>query len=118
MAQAFRRLHDRSRVLLLPNAWDALSARLFARRGFAAVATTSAGVAWSLGYADGEQAPLDEVLAAVARIVRAAEVPVTVDIETGYGETPAEVAATVQSVIAAGAVGINIEDGMPGHGPL
>src|SRR6185312_9936190 len=74
MAQAFRRLHDRSRVLLLPNAWDALSARLFARRGFAAVATTSAGVAWSLGYADGEQAPLDEVLAAVARIVRAARV--------------------------------------------
>ncbi|MGN6705189.1 MAG: isocitrate lyase/PEP mutase family protein [Rhodanobacter sp.] len=118
MAQAFRRMHDRSRVLLLPNAWDALGARLFARRGFAAVATTSAGVAWSLGYADGEQAPLDEVLAAIARIVRAAAVPVTADIETGYGETPEEVAATVQAVIAVGAVGINIEDGMPGHGPL
>lgn len=115
---AFRRMHDRRQILLLPNCWDALSARLFARRGFAAVATTSAGVAWSLGYADGEQAPLAEVLAAMARITRAAAVPVTVDIETGYGTTPAEVAATVQAVIAAGAVGINIEDGMPGHGPL
>jgi 2-methylisocitrate lyase-like PEP mutase family enzyme len=118
LAQAFRRMHDRSRVLLLPNAWDALGARLFAHRGFAAVATTSAGVAWSLGYADGEQAPLEEVLAAIARIVRAAAVPVTADIETGYGETPEEVAATVRAVIATGAVGINIEDGMPGHGPL
>jgi len=117
-AQAFRRMHDRRQVLLLPNCWDAGSARLFARRGFAAIATTSAGVAWSLGHADGEQAPLDEVLAAVARITRVAGVPVTADIETGYGDTPAEVAATVRAVIAAGAVGINIEDGMPGHGPL
>jgi len=111
-------MHDRRQVLLLPNCWDAGSARLFARRGFAAIATTSAGVAWSLGHADGEQAPLDEVLAAVARITRVAGVPVTADIETGYGDTPAEVAATVRAVIAAGAVGINIEDGMPGHGPL
>ncbi|CAM5577084.1 isocitrate lyase/PEP mutase family protein [Rhodanobacter lindaniclasticus] len=118
LAQAFRRMHDRTRVLLLPNCWDALSARLFARRGFAAVATTSAGVAWSLGHADGEQAPLEDVLAAIGRIVRAATVPVTADIETGYGETPAEVAATVRAVIATGAVGVNIEDGMPGHGPL
>ncbi|MGB3498142.1 MAG: isocitrate lyase/phosphoenolpyruvate mutase family protein, partial [Rhodanobacter lindaniclasticus] len=118
LAQTFRRMHDRTRVLLLPNAWDALSARLFAQRGFAALATTSAGVAWSLGYADGEQAPLDEVLAATARIVRAAAVPVTADIETGYGETPEEVAATVRAVIATGVVGINLEDGMPGHGPL
>lgn len=117
-AQAFRRMHDRSAILLLPNAWDAGSARLFARHGFAAVATTSAGVAWSLGYADGEQAPLAEVLAAIARITRVVELPVTADIETGYGETPEAVAATVRAVIAAGAVGINLEDGRPGHGPL
>lgn len=118
-AQALRRLHDRSSILLLlPNAWDAGSARLFARRGFAAIATTSAGVAWSLGYADGEQAPLAELLAVIARITRVVELPVTADIETGYGETPAEVAATVQAVIAAGAVGINLEDGSPGHGAL
>ena len=118
LAQAFRRMHDRKRVLLLPNCWDAGSARLFVQRGFAAVATTSAGVAWSLGYADGECAPLAEVLAAIARITRVAEVPVTADIETGYGDTPADVTASVKAVIAAGAVGINIEDGMPGHGPL
>lgn len=117
-ARAFRDMHDRRTVLLLPNAWDAGSARLFAQRGFAAVATTSGGLAWSLGYADGEQAPLGEVLAAVARITRVVELPLTVDIETGYGDTPDAVATTVQAVIAAGAVGINIEDGLPGHGPL
>lgn len=117
-AQALRRLHDRSAILLLPNAWDAGSARLFARHGFAAIATTSAGMAWSLGYADGERAPLDDVLAAIARITRVVDLPVTADIETGYGQTPEQVAATVQAVIAAGAVGINLEDGAPGHGPL
>lgn len=118
LAHAFRRLHDRRQVLLLANAWDAGSARLLSQRGFAAIATTSAGVAWSLGYADGERAPLVEVLAAIGRIARVLDVPLTADIETGYGETPAEVAATVRAVIAAGAVGVNIEDGMPGHGPL
>ena len=117
-ARAFRQMHDRRAILLLPNAWDAGSAQLFAQRGFAAVATTSAGMAWSLGYADGERAPLAEVLAAIARITRVVELPVTADIETGYGETPEAVAATVRAVIAAGAVGINLEDGRPGHGPL
>lgn len=116
-ARLFRGMHDRSRILLLPNAWDAGSARLFARRGFVAVATTSGGMAWSLGYADGERAPLQEVLAAVARIVRVVALPVTVDIESGYGQTPDEVAATVKAVIGAGAVGVNLEDGTPGHGP-
>lgn len=117
-AHAFRRMHGRDAILLLPNAWDAGSARLFAQRGFAAIATTSAGMAWSLGYADGEHAPLAEVLAAIARITRVVELPVTADIETGYGETPEAVAASVRAVIAAGAVGINLEDGRPGHGPL
>lgn len=117
-ARAFRGMHDRSRVLLLPNAWDAGSARLFAQRGFAAIATTSGGVAWSLGHADGEHAPLAEVLAAIARIARAVDLPVTADIECGYGATPDEVGATVREVIAAGAVGVNLEDGTPGHGPL
>lgn len=118
LAHAFRRMHDRSKLLLLPNCWDAGSARLFEQRGFAAIATTSAGVAWSLGYADGECAPLAEVLAAIARITRVVAVPVSVDIETGYGDLPADVASSVQAVIAAGAIGINIEDGRPGHGPL
>ena len=117
-AQAFRKLHVRSSILLLPNAWDAGSARLFARRGFCAIATTSGGVAWSLGYPDGELVPLAEVLAVVARITRVTDLPVTVDMETGYGETLDAVAAAVCAVIGAGAVGINLEDGLPGHGPL
>lgn len=117
-AQAFRSLHDRKRIVLLPNAWDAGSARLFARRGFAAIASTSGGMAWSLGYADGERTPLAEVLDAIARIVRAVDLPVTADIEGGYGDTPAAVGDTVSAVIATGAVGINLEDGTPGHGPL
>jgi len=76
-AELFRNKHRGPRLLLLPNAWDAMSARVFAAAGFDAIATTSGGVAWSLGYADGEQAPWDEVVAATARIVRVARVPVT-----------------------------------------
>jgi 2-methylisocitrate lyase-like PEP mutase family enzyme len=110
-AHAFRDMHDRNSILLLPNAWDAGSARLFAQRGFAAVATTSGGVAWSLGCADGEQAPVAEVVAAIARITRVVDVPVTADIEAGYGDTPAAVGDTVRAVIEAGAVGVNLEDG-------
>lgn len=111
-AQRFRALHDRSRVLLLPNAWDAGSARLFASLGFDAIATTSGGVAWSLGYADGEHLPLDEVLAAVRRMVRATSLPVSVDFEAGYGASPDEVCASVRRVIEAGVAGINLEDGI------
>lgn len=117
-ARAFRRMHDRAAVLLLPNAWDAATARLFARTGFAAVATTSGGVAWSLGYPDGEHAPLADVLAAIGRIARAVDLPVTADIEAGYGATPDEVARTVRAVIEAGAVGVNLEDGLHAPGSL
>lgn len=117
-ARKLRGMHDRSHILLLPNAWDAGSARLLEQRGFAAVATTSGGMAWSLGYQDGEQVPLGEVLAAVARITRVCSVPVTVDFEGGYGTTAHGVADSVGAVIEAGAAGINLEDGTPGHGPL
>jgi 2-methylisocitrate lyase-like PEP mutase family enzyme len=117
-AQAFRKMHDRSKILVLPNAWDAVTARLFARLGFAAVATTSGGVAWSLGYADGERAPLDEVVAASGRIARATDLPVTVDLEAGYGETPGAVADTVRAIIGTGAVGVNLEDGLHAPGAL
>ena len=91
LADAFRRAH-RGPLLLLPNAWDAMSARQFEAAGFGAVATTSGGLAWDLGYADGEKAPWREVVAAHERIVRAVRVPVTADIEAGYGDTPAQVA--------------------------
>jgi 2-methylisocitrate lyase-like PEP mutase family enzyme len=85
--------------------------------GFDAIATTSGGVAWSLGYADGEQTPWAEVVAATARIVRAARVPVTADIEAGYGANPDAVMRSVTEIIEAGAIGVNLEDGTP-HGPV
>ena len=116
-AELFRNKHAGPRLLLLPNAWDAMSARVFVAAGFDAIATTSGGVAWSLGYADGEQAPWNEVVAATARIVRVARVPVTADIEAGYGETPDAVMRSVTEIIEAGAVGVNLEDGTS-HGPI
>jgi 2-methylisocitrate lyase-like PEP mutase family enzyme len=109
-AAAFRALHDRARTLVLPNAWDAVSARVFEAAGFPAVATTSAGVAWALGYPDGEGVPLAEVVAAVRRIAAAVSVPVTADMVTGFGATPEEAAETARMVLDAGAVGLNMED--------
>ncbi len=88
MAETFRRAHRGPPLLLLPNAWDAMSARQFEAAGFPAVATTSGGIAWALGHADGEKAPWREVVAAHERIVRAVRVPVTADIEAGYGDMP------------------------------
>ncbi|MCC7487085.1 MAG: isocitrate lyase/phosphoenolpyruvate mutase family protein [Burkholderiales bacterium] len=116
-ARIFRKMHDRSGMLVLPNAWDAVTARLLARSGFAAIGTTSGGIAWSLGYADGELAPLDDVVAVTARMARAVDLPVTADIVAGYGATPEAVADTVRAIIDAGAVGFNLEDGlhMPGE---
>jgi 2-methylisocitrate lyase-like PEP mutase family enzyme len=117
-AETFRALHDRSPVLVLPNAWDAGSARLFEAAGFPAVATTSGGVAWSLGHADGERAPFGELLEAARRILRSVTVPVSVDMESGYGATPDAVAASVGAMIEAGAVGINLEDSIAGGAGL
>jgi 2-methylisocitrate lyase-like PEP mutase family enzyme len=111
LAEAFRRAHRGPPLLLLPNAWDAASARLFEAAGFGAVATTSGGVAWALGFADGEHAPWREVVEATARIVRAVRVPVTADIETGYGETPDQVAKSIADIAGTGVVGCNLEDG-------
>ena len=110
-AQAFRALHTGPHILVLPNAWDVASARIFEEAGFDAVATTSAGVANSLGYPDGQYAPRDEVLFVVRRIAQSVQVPVTADIEAGYGANSVEeVLTTVRGVLAAGAVGINLED--------
>jgi 2-methylisocitrate lyase-like PEP mutase family enzyme len=111
-ARWFRERHARKPVLLLPNAWDGASARIFAAAGFEAVATTSGGLAWALGYRDGEEAPWREVVDATARIVRAAQVPVTADIEEGYGAMPEEVGARIAEIVAAGVVGVNLEDGL------
>ncbi|HEY1850385.1 MAG TPA: isocitrate lyase/phosphoenolpyruvate mutase family protein [Candidatus Binataceae bacterium] len=115
-AEAFRRMHGRGRILLLPNAWDAMSARIFEAAGFEAIATTSAGVAYAIGYPDGELVPRDEMIAAVARIARVVDIPVTADMESGFAQSPAEVAETVKLVISAGALGINLEDTVHGAG--
>src|SRR5580704_4596850 len=109
-ADAFRSMHDRSRILVLPNAWDAMSARVIEEAGARAIATTSAGVAFSVGYPDGEAIPRDEMIAAIARIARVTTIPVTADIESGFAHDAREVAETVRQVIDAGAVGINLED--------
>ncbi|MCE0540055.1 isocitrate lyase/phosphoenolpyruvate mutase family protein [Kineosporia rhizophila] len=109
-AHQFAELHRAGAPVLLPNAWDAASAVLIAAAGAPAVATSSAAVAWALGKPDGEHLSRAEVAAVVARIVAAVSVPVSADIEAGYGAAPEEVASTVQAVIEAGAVGINLED--------
>ena len=111
-ADALRRLHVEGPMLVLPNAWDAGSARIFVEAGFPALATTSAGIAFSLGLPDGERISRDEMLAAVARITRRISVPITADMEAGYGQTPDAVAETARRVIDAGAVGMNLEDRM------
>jgi len=110
-AQLLRALHAGPGILVLPNAWDAASARLFEDAGFPAIATTSAGVANVLGYADGQQAPREEALFMVRRIANTVQVPVTADMEAGYGPySVEEVVTTVRGVLAAGAVGLNLED--------
>jgi|SRR5688572_24752203 len=104
-------------MLVLPNAWDAGSARIFVEAGFPALATTSAGIAFSLGYADGEVLERDEMLAAVERITRRIDVPITADMEAGYGAEPEAVVKTARGVLDAGAVGMNLEDRI-GEKPL
>jgi 2-methylisocitrate lyase-like PEP mutase family enzyme len=110
-ANAFRQMHRGPKILVLPNAWDVVSARVFEEAGFAAIATTSAGVAFTLGYPDGQKISREEMLARVTRIARAVKVPVTADVEAGYGNRPEDAASTALAVIEAGAVGMNLEDG-------
>jgi 2-methylisocitrate lyase-like PEP mutase family enzyme len=112
-AAAFRALHHGVRALVLPNAWDVPSARLFEDAGFSAVATSSAGLMVSLGYRDGEEMPRRELAAAVGRIAGKLTVPLSADVVAGYGGSPREVAATVRMMLVAGAVGINLEDQDP-----
>ncbi len=109
-ASAFRAMHSGKEILLLPNVWDVASARIVEEVGFGAIATTSAGIAFSLGYPDGQKISREEMMAAVARIARSVRVPVTADVEAGYGNTPEDAARTAQGVIEAGAVGLNLED--------
>jgi 2-methylisocitrate lyase-like PEP mutase family enzyme len=109
-ARAFHTLHQAG-LLLLPNAWDAGSARLIESVGAKAIATTSAAVAWSHGYEDGNFLPGPMLVATVSEIIRVIHVPLSVDLEGGFSDDPVAVGATVAAIIGEGAVGINIEDG-------
>jgi 2-methylisocitrate lyase-like PEP mutase family enzyme len=111
-AAQFRRFHHGAPLLVLPNVWDAASARIVEQAGFRAIATTSSGVAAALGYSDGQHISRDMLIEAIARITRVVECPVTADIEAGYGNSIEEVLQTVKEVITTGVVGINIEDSL------
>jgi len=110
-AQAFHALHGAGRFLVLANAWDAGSARIIESCGAPAIATTSAGLAWSHGFADGEHLPARALAAAVAEIARVIRVPLSCDFESGFAKEPARVAEHVAALVDAGAVAINLEDG-------
>jgi len=110
-AAAFHQLHHADQILVLPNCWDALSAVVLKAAGAKAIATTSAGLAWAHGYADGEKLPVDRLIHAVREITRIIDLPVTVDLESGFSDDLATFATTIEAIIDAGAVGINLEDG-------
>jgi 2-methylisocitrate lyase-like PEP mutase family enzyme len=109
-AASFRVLHSGREILLLPNVWDVASARLIEESGFKAAATSSAGIAFSLGYPDGQRISREQMLAVIARIAKAVRVPVTADVEAGYGKSPEDAGRTARAVVEAGAVGMNLED--------
>ena len=100
-------------MFVLPNAWDAGSAYIFEKQGFQAVATSSAGMAYDLGYPDGENICFDDLLYAVRKIAKRIDIPLSVDFERGYGKTVCEVKENAKKLLMAGAVGFNIEDGLP-----
>src|SRR5262245_9619453 len=117
-AETFRSLHQPGRPLVLFNIWDAGTAKAVASTGARALATGSWSVAAANGFADGERLPLNLAIDNLARIVGATDLPVTVDLESGYGETSGQVAQSVARVIEAGAVGCNLEDSFPRDGSL
>lgn len=114
-AQEFHALHRGPSILILPNAWDAISARVIETAGAKAIATSSAAVAWAHGYGDGHHLPFERLLQTASDIVRVVKVPVTCDCEGGYSDDPLVVASHVSRLIDAGVVGINLEDGRSPH---
>ena len=116
-AKSFRAMHSAAEPLLLVNVWDIASARIVEELGFPALATTSAGIAFAQGYPDGQKIPAERMLSAIAKIASAVKVPVTADVEAGYGDKPENAARTAREVITAGAIGMNFEDatGDPRH---
>lgn len=117
-AELLLSLHSHGGMLILPNIWDPVGARILEKKGCPAVATSSAAIAAFLGYQDGEKIKKSTALDIIERIVRSVDVPVTADIETGYGKSLAELAETAEQVIESGVAGVNIEDGLEGGGAL
>lgn len=117
-AEAFRAMHAAADPVVLPNAWDCASAALMRAAGFPAIATTSAGIAFAQGFPDGERIGRARMLEICRRIAAQSNVPVTGDLEAGYGAAPEDVAATVTGAIEAGLVGCNVEDADPRTGRL
>lgn len=117
-AEKLRALHHAPPILILANVWDAVSARIVEAAGASAIATSSAAVAFTLGYPDGERISRQEMLSVAARIVNAVSLPVTVDLEAGYSDSLVEIERLAQELIATGAVGLNLEDGSEDHGSL
>jgi len=109
-AEAFRTMHTGTGAVVLPNVWDVASARIIEEAGFPAIATTSAGIAFAQGFPDGQKIPADQMIAATAQIAANVRVPVTADVEAGYGQRPEDAGRTARNVIEAGAVGLNFED--------
>ena len=109
-AERFRKMHGGPRILALPNAWDVASARILEEARYPAIATSSAGIAFSLGHPDGQRVSRDQMLEVVGQISHAVRVPVTADMEAGYGTTVKDMEETAKAVIAAGAIGMNLED--------
>jgi len=112
-AKEFQALHHNKEMLILPNAWNAGSAKVFEKEGFKAVATTSAGIAFAMGYADGEIIDIEDLCLLSEQITRRISIPLSVDLERGYSNNPQEVKENVRKILETGAVGINLEDGRP-----
>jgi 2-methylisocitrate lyase-like PEP mutase family enzyme len=117
-AEALLALHTNGNLLMLPNVWNPLGARILEKKGYPAVATASAAISASLGYQDGEKIKRATAIDLIERIARSVDIPVTADIETGYGESLSELEGTAQQVIESGVVGVNIEDGLAWGGAL
>ncbi len=114
-SKIFNDYHHDSSILILPNAWDVMSAKVYEDLNYKAIGTTSAGIAASLGYRDGEQLPFESMLDVIRKITQSVNIPVSADIESGYGETIEEVLENVRKIIANGVVGINLEDSKKNH---
>ncbi len=114
----FKKMHEQEKLLFLPNAWDVISALVLEQAGFKAIGTTSKGVANAMGYKDGERLPFDDLLALVKKMVSVVEIPITVDIESGYADSATDVVDNILKIADLGVSGINIEDSLKNNTAL